>query len=284
MRVGDSADTSAASAAEQGQGVYFQASQPWSDAAMARLYDSFPFDADLPFYLSLAGAAGGPVLEVACGTGRVLVPLARAGFEVTGLDGSAHMLKVAQEKLVASGADVAARARLVEGDMRAFAINARFDLALLPARSFAYLVARSEQLAALQAIARHVRPGGLFVLDLLNPRPDWLAQPPGSLRNDLTHDVPERGVVVSRTETAVSTDLATQVRVIRSAYEIIAPDVAVTKRIVEWPFLYVYRFEAELLLERVGFTVEQVYGGYNHEPFTSDSVVMLFVARRTSAS
>jgi SAM-dependent methyltransferase len=280
----ESADIPATSDANQDQGTYIQASQPWNDSAMARLYDSFPFDADLPFYLSLAGVADGPILEVACGTGRVLIPLVRAGFEVTGLDGSPHMLDVVREKLAAAGTEVTARARLIEGDMRAFVIDAQFDLALLPARSFAYLVARSDQLAALQTIARHVRPGGLFVLDLLNPRPDWLAQPDGSLRNDLTHDVTEHGVVVSRTETAVSTDLAAQVRVIRSAYEIITHDGAVTKRIVEWPFRYVYRFEAELLLERAGFTVEQVYGGYNREPFTSDSAVMLFVTRRMRES
>ncbi len=284
VSVVNDAETLATGDVERNRGAYVQASQPWNDDAMARLYDSFPFDADLPFYLSLAGEAGGRVLEVACGTGRVLLPLVRAGFEVTGLDSSPHMLDVAREKLAASGTDVADRARLIEGDMRSFALDAQVDLGLMPARSFAYLVARSEQLDALRTIARHVRPGGLFVLDLLNPRPDWLAQPPGSLRNDLTHNVTERGVVVSRTETAVSTDLAAQVRVIRSAYEIITPDGTVSKRIVEWPFRYVYRFEAELLLERAGFTVEQVYGGYNREPFTSDSVVMLFVARRTPVS
>lgn len=269
---------------ERGGGAYVQANQPWSDAAMARLYDSFPFDADLSFYLDLAGVSGGRVLEVACGTGRVLVPLVRAGFEVTGVDASPHMLDVAREKLATWGAGAATRAQLVEGDMRSFTLDAEFDLALLPARSFAYLTERSDQLAALRSIARHLRPGGLFALDLLNPGLEWLAQPPGSLRNDLTHEVVERGVVVTRTETTVSTDLAAQVRVIRSAYEIIPRDGAVRKRIVEWPFRYVYRFEAELLLEQAGFTVEQIYGGYEREPFTSDSTVMLVVARRNPAA
>src|ERR671917_5397 len=64
--------------AAAGRTAYVRADQPWGDAALARLYDTFPFDADLPLYLELA-AEGGRVLEVACGTGRVLVPLARAG-------------------------------------------------------------------------------------------------------------------------------------------------------------------------------------------------------------
>jgi SAM-dependent methyltransferase len=263
-----------------GSGAFLQADQPWSDAALARLYDAFPFDADLPFYLHLAKETGGRVLEVACGTGRLLVPLARAGFDVTGLDRSPHMLEVVREKLAAAGPEVAGRVRLIEGDMRSFAVDGPFDLAILPVKSFAYLVERADQQSALRCIAAHLCPGGAFALDLLHPRPEWLAQPPGSLRNDLTHEIAERGIVVSRTETAVSTDLAAQVRVIRSAYEMIARDGSVIKRIVEWPFRYTYRFEAELLLEQAGFTVEHVYGGYRREPFTSDSEVMLFVARR----
>jgi ubiquinone/menaquinone biosynthesis C-methylase UbiE len=270
-RLGDGADSSA--------GAYFQADQPWDDAAMALLYDAFPFDADLQFYRSLAADAGRKVLEIACGTGRVLVPLAKAGLDITGLDGSPHMLDVTREKLADAGSEVAARVRLVEGDMRSFAIDDEFDLAILPAKSFAYLVTREDQMAALETIARHLRPGGMFAIDLLNPRLDWLSQPSGSLRNDLTQDVAGRGIVVSRTETAVSTDFAAQVRVIRSAWEVIARNGAVTKRIVEWPYRFTYRFEAELLLERAGFEVEHVYGGYQGEPFTSDSTMMLFVAR-----
>lgn len=261
-------------------GSYFRADQPWSDATLARLYDAFPFDADIDFYLDLARACSGPVLEVACGTGRVLVPLAKAGFEVTGLDGSPHMLAVAREKLATVGPEVEARTTLVEGDMRSFALDRRFGLAILPVKSFAYLTTREEQQAALRSIARHLQPGGRFAIDLLNPRPEWLGMPPGSLRNDLTHNVTEAGVVVSRTETAVSTDLAAQIRVIRSAWEVISSDGGVTKRIVEWSFRYTYRFEAELLLEQAGFTIEHVFGGYQCEPFTSDSTVLLVVARR----
>jgi hypothetical protein len=87
-------------------------------------------------------------------------------------------------------------------------------------------------------------------------------------------------VTVARTEAVVSIDLAAQVRVIRSAYEVVADDGTVTKRFVEWPFRYTYRFEAEHLLERAGFEIEAVYGGYRREPFASESRTMLFLARR----
>src|SRR5947208_2019322 len=97
-----------------------QLEQPWTDAGMARLYDSFRYDADLPWYLELAAAQGGRVLELACGSGRVLLPLARAGHEVVGLDSSPHMLALAREKLAAAEPTVAARVRLQQDDMREF--------------------------------------------------------------------------------------------------------------------------------------------------------------------
>ena len=262
-------------------GALIRADQPWGDPTLARLYDLFPFDADLPLYLELAAAAeGGRVLEPACGSGRVLVPLARAGHRVVGLDASPHMLALAQEKLEAAGPVVAARARLVEGDMRAFELGERFDLGVIAVKSFAYLVSRAEQQAALAAVAAHLRPGGLLALDLLHPSPTWLLKPPGSLRQDLVERVPEQGVTVARTEAVVSTDLTAQLRVIRSAYELVADDGSVTKRFVEFPYRYTYRFEAEHLLERAGFEIEAVYGGYGREPFTSDSEVMVLLARR----
>jgi SAM-dependent methyltransferase len=261
-------------------GALVQADHPWGDAALARLYDLFPFQADLPFYLDLAATQGGHVMELACGSGRVLVPLAQAGHEIVGLDASPHMLELAREKLTAAGPDVMARAELVQGDMREFACGTRFDLAVVAVKSFAYLVHRADQQRVLAAVAAHLRPGGVLAMDLMHPSPAWLLRPPGSLHQDLVQHVPERGVTLARTETVVSTDLAAQVRVIRSAYEIVADDGTITKRFVEWPYRFTYRFEVELLLEQAGFEVEAIYGGYEREPFVSDSRLMLVVARR----
>ncbi len=262
-------------------GALLHADQPWGDAFFARLYDAFPFAADLPLYQELAATQGGRVLELACGSGRVLVPLAQAGHRVVGLDASPHMLEIAREKLARSGATV--EARLVQGDMRSFALDGPFDLAIIAVKSFAYLTERADQLRTLSNVAAHLRPGGLLALDLLNPSPEWVGEAPGSLRQDLVQHVPEWGLTVARTETTVGVDRAAQVRVIRSAYELVAADGTVTKRFVEWPYRYTYRFEAEHLLERAGFTIEALYGGYAREPFTSTSSVMLFLARRDTA-
>jgi SAM-dependent methyltransferase len=261
-------------------GALVRVEQPWVDRELAQLFDAFPFAADLPVYLSLAAQEGGRVLELCCGTGRVLVPLVRDGHTVTGLDASEPMLDVARRKLAAQGLAVAERARLVAGDIREFDLPGSFDLALIASNSLSYLVERADQLRAFERITAHLRPEGLFAWDLFNPTPSWLAQAAGSLRQDLVQHDSERGLTVARTETVVSTDLAAQVRIIRSAYEVIDGGGRVTKRFVEWPFRYTFRFEAEHLLERAGFRIEALHGGYAGEPFGAESPKMLFLARR----
>jgi SAM-dependent methyltransferase len=261
-------------------GALVQAEQPWADAQLASLYDVFSFDGDLPLYLELAKSQGGRVLEVACGSGRVLVPLVRGGCDVIGVDISPHMLALTRQKLDAEP-QLAGSARLVQADMREFDLAEHdFDLAIVAVKSIAYLTERADQLRCLSRIAAHLRPGGLLAIDFMHPRPDWVGAPTGSMRDDLLQRVPGRGFTLSRVESVVSTDLARQVRVIRSIYELIDDRGAVMeKRFVEWPYRWTYRFEAEHLLERAGFAVEAVYGGYQREPFVSESPAMLFLAR-----
>jgi SAM-dependent methyltransferase len=255
-----------------------RADHPWADADLARLYDVFPFTDDVPLYLDLARRQGRRVLEVACGSGRVLVPLARAGFDAVGIDASEHMLALARSKLDRENL----HAELALLDMRSLDLPCKdFDLAIVAVKSFAYLTEASEQLACLQAILGHLRPGGVLAMDLLHPALEWLSAPPGSMHDDLLQHVPERGITLSRVESVVSTDLARQVRVIRSIYETVDDrGRVVDKRFVEWPYRWMHRFEAEHLLQRAGFEIEAVQGGYVGEPFTSDSPTMLFVARK----
>ena len=262
-------------------GVYVRADQPWAEQSLAALYDAFVFEEDLPFYLELAHSQGPRVLEVACGTGRVVVPMVKAGLQVVGIDASPHMLALARAKL--DKERFGSQVELFETDMRTFRLASQdFDLAILAVKSFAYLLDRDDQLRCLEAVHAHLRPGGLLALDLLHPRPEFVNAPLGFLRDDLV----QRGLgddcsTVSRVESVVSVDLARQVRVVRSTYEVVDPRGSVIeKRFVEWPYRWTHRFEADLLLERAGFEIEALYGGYRREPFTSESSTMLFVARK----
>jgi len=245
---------------------------------LARLYDMFVFEDDLPLYNDLAQHQGPRVLEVACGSGRVLVPLVRNGLTVVGVDASPHMLALAGAKLSAEGLE----AQLVQDDMRTFQLDtAQFDLAIVAVKSFAYLLEPADQLRCLETIRTHLRPGGMLAMDLMHPSLEWLTAPRGSMRDDLLTYVPQHGYTLSRVESVVSVDRARQVRVIRSIYETVDDGGhVIDKRFVEWPYRWLHRFEAEHLLVRAGFEVEAVYGGYQREPFTSDSATMLFVATR----
>ncbi|HEY6091913.1 MAG TPA: class I SAM-dependent methyltransferase, partial [Gemmatimonadales bacterium] len=139
------------------------------------LYDSVPLYAarpDVDFYVEEAKAAGGPALEIGCGTGRILIPTARAGVTITGLDGSTEMLARARAKLAAEPAPVRQRATLVQADMRDFELGARFALITAPFRVVQHLITAEDQQRFLAAVRRHLAPGGRLVFDVFNPRFD----------------------------------------------------------------------------------------------------------------
>jgi len=124
---------------------------------------------DVDFFVEMAKESNGPVLEVGCGTGRVLIPTARAGIEIVGLDLSSAMLSICREKLEREPKEVQARAKLVQGDMRHFRIGREFALATTPFRPLQHLVSIEDQLACLRSIHSHLAGGGRLVLDLFNP-------------------------------------------------------------------------------------------------------------------
>jgi SAM-dependent methyltransferase len=130
-------------------------------------------DGDVACYLRQARLAGGPVLELATGTGRVALPLAAAGFRVTGVDSSRAMLAVFRRKLLLS--PLAGRITLVRGDMRTFTAPGRYPLALIPFRAFHHLWTVADQVRTLRRVRRHLRPGGRLIVDLFDPRLDLCA-------------------------------------------------------------------------------------------------------------
>ena len=131
-----------------------------------RRYDEMFGDADdLPFWLAQAGQHGGPILELACGTGRVAIPLAEAAFEVTGIDLSPVMLATAAEKAAQRGVAV----NWVQADIRDFRLAQTFSQVIFPANTFCHLYTASDLESCLAAVRRHLQPGGRFVVDVFVP-------------------------------------------------------------------------------------------------------------------
>src|SRR5258708_31299477 len=135
-----------------------------SYAVSAKYYDDAyavkPDLVDLPFYLDLAKQVGGPVLEIACGTGRVLLQTARAGVEIHGVDNSRPMLQVLSAHLEKEPAEIQDRVTISEGDMRTFRLGREFALVTIPFRPMQHIYTVSDQIAALQTASAHLAPDG----------------------------------------------------------------------------------------------------------------------------
>jgi SAM-dependent methyltransferase len=125
---------------------------------------------DANFYVDLSREIGGPVLEIGCGTGRVLLPTARAGIEIHGLDNSRPMLDVLRENATREGADVRKRITLHTGDMRDFRLSRSFPLVTIPFRPMQHMFTVADQVSALKSAAAHVAKGGILAFDVFYPK------------------------------------------------------------------------------------------------------------------
>ena len=173
--------------------------------AIARLYDLdlAEFDADIDLYLALARRTGGPILELAVGSGRIAVPLAEAGHQVVGLDLDTAMLARARASINAAG--VSGRVELVQGDMAAAAaidsVSGRgaYRLAILALQSILILTTPEGQRAVVAQMASLLAPGGLAVVDTWLPTPADLVGFDGRLSFEWRRTDPDTGHEVTKT-------------------------------------------------------------------------------------
>jgi len=254
-------------------------------AFIAELYDyvtPYRERQDVAFFVQAAQEAGGPVLEVGCGTGRVLIPTARAGMAITGLDASAHMLKVCRERLAQEPPEVQERVELVQGDMRDFELGQQFDLVTIPFRPFQHLTTVAEQKQCLETIHRHLLPGGRLILDIFNPKMEALtADNVGQELGDEPDFTMPDGRVVSRRFRIVSRDYFQQVIRTELIYDVTHPDGRTERLIHAFPMRYLFRYEAEHLLRLCGYEIEALYAGYDQSAYGSTYPgELIFVARK----
>jgi len=237
---------------------------------------------DVGFFVDAARECSGRVLEVGCGTGRVLIPIAKAGVEISGLDVSGRMLSVCRERLNDEPGDVQSRVELVQADMRSFDLGKTFALATVPFRPFLHLLTVADQLACLSCIWRHLVSDGRLILDLFNPSLDILAAPnAGEEHSPEEEFVMPDGRRVVRWHRVVRSNRFDQVNDYELVYYVTHPDGRVERLVHGFPLRYIFRFEAEHLLTRAGFAVEQLYAGYDKTPYGSTYPgELIFVARK----
>jgi SAM-dependent methyltransferase len=217
------------------------------------------------------------VLELACGTGRLLVPLARAGATLTGIDVSPAMLDVAREKVSRASQD--GHVTLVEADMRAYDLGRQFGLVMVGLNSLMHLETRQSQREAIETAARHVRVGGRFVIDVFNP-------------DDGLPDSAQEGQVYLhclkvRTDQSqllhfqsLSVDRGEQLVTVTNYYDDVDGDGLVRRHLAPFRLRYLAVGELELLVEQSGLRIEDLYGSYDLEPFRHGSPRIIIVGRR----
>jgi SAM-dependent methyltransferase len=225
---------------------------------------------DVSFFVDAATEAGSPVLEVGCGTGRVLIPTARAGIAIVGLDLSPQMLAVCRQWLQAEDVTVQQRVELVHADMRQFDLDRTFTLATIPFRPFQHLLTVDEQLSCLAGIWRHLVDGGRLVFDVFNPSLDAIVAAPSS---EEVGDEPEfampDGRRVVRKHRTVARDRFRQVDRHELIYYVTHPDGRQERLVHAFPLRYLFRFEVEHLLARAGFQLEHLYAGFDKRLYGS---------------
>lgn len=259
--------------------------------AIARLYDlDLSVDpGDVELYVALAKRTGGPIVELAAGSGRIAVPLAEAGHRVVGVDISQEMMARARTRLVAAGPKVADRVQLIEADMAEAAANEAvaaagpYQLAILGLNSILILTSADRQRAVLDAMARLLAPGGIAVVDVWLPVPTDLTAFDGRLSLDWLRTDPETGLDVTKSSAAWF-DPTSRIVTLTTVFEEGAPGTAPVRwtradalRLVTVDELLGYAADA-------GLQVEQVAGDHELGPLAPGSDRAVLLARKPGSA
>jgi SAM-dependent methyltransferase len=250
-------------------------------AALPELYDleHESFGDDIALYLQLAEIVGDPILELGCGSGRVLIPLAEAGYRVTGLDRSAPMLDRALAKALSGG--VQDRVRLAQAEMSAAAgaEGGPFGLVLLSLNGLMHLETPRAQRDALTAARGALDPRGMLIVDAMSPDPALLATFDGRVLHEGTWQRPDGSRVerfAARTHGPATQRIETHLW-----YDLAAEDGGLRRVSSRFAMRYVTRAELELMLEVSGFVEWQVYGSYELDPYEDGSERLIVTAEVT---
>jgi SAM-dependent methyltransferase len=258
--------------------------------ALARLYDLDLVDdpGDLDLWSALAAEAGGPVLELMAGSGRLAVPLAADGHDVTAVDVDAAMLARAGRRAAAAGPDAEARLELVLDDVVGLELAPgptgprRFALAFIALNSILLLPSREAQRAAWGALAAHLEPGGIAAVDAWLPDAHDLARYDGRLHLEYHRADPESGRWVTKTA-AAQHDSATQTVALTTIYEEGDPGQPAGRWVRRDVVRLVTAEELRAMAEAAGLSVELIAGGYDLEPLGPHDDRAVVIARLPGA-
>ena len=234
---------------------------------------------DIGFYVRRAVRAGENVLELGCGTGRITIPLVRAGCRTAGLDRSMAMLRRLRCKAAASlHPEQRQRLHFFCADMADWSLRERFALILCPFSAFTYLTGDKQRERMLDTVRRHLAADGMFILDLFVPRQEIIRLPDDHVFHDYRRKRQD-GTWLERTKT-IRKDTFNQINLICRTYRFLTPDGTFLRSITTQSHIrYYFQKEVLRLLENAGFEVTAQYGDFAGSPYGDDSRVMVFICR-----
>lgn len=249
---------------------------------LSRYYDlEFDaFDLDIDMYQQFATNAGGPVLELGCGSGRVLAALSEHELPLTGIDNSRSMLDIARTRLPRS-------IQIVECDMRQLDSNEHlpgrpFWFAFSAINTFLHLPDIESQMMTLDGLRKVVVSGGILMLDLFVPDPAYLLSLDGRLSHEFKTLLPDNTRIdkwAARTH-----DLASQTIDTTVFFDATSDTGQVTRFVDRYSTRYIHHFELEHLLARTGWDIVSIYGGYDLEPYDSESERLIVLATTSTGA
>ncbi|MHA1885003.1 MAG: class I SAM-dependent methyltransferase [Promethearchaeota archaeon] len=223
------------------------------------------------FFIDQAKKYGAPVLELACGTGEITIPIAQEGLSIVGLDFSKKMLKQAQQKSKRNGIKI----EWILGDMTHFELKKKFSTILMPGAAFNWITSNESVEKCLSCVRKHLKRGGRFIFDAFNPDLAILQRE----RNDLypmdEYPNPE-GEGIVEVLGGNEYEKATQISYFDSYYKIGTEEIVKTLKLRMF-----FPQELDSILYYNGFKIEEKYGSFSKEPFNSDSNRQIIICQKS---
>lgn len=239
------------------------------DRYSSDFYDYYATREDIDFYLDYAKKTDGEILDVGCGTGRILIPVARLGKRITGIDKSDFMLDNLRQKLKKEPDATRQYVSIVTSDICGFRLDKTFSLAVIPFGPFNYLINTDEQLNCLSCIHNHLDNNGLLVFDVWYPDNKELIKSEHDYHvvKDQPYFTMEDGRKVQWGIINTSVDYNKQIIYEEMYYNVDYPDGRKEKLVYPSPVRFFYRYEIEHLLSRAGFTIRKLYSDFDRNEF-----------------
>ncbi len=244
-------------------------------------YAAKPDLVDLPFYLDLAERSAGPILEVACGTGRVLLPIARKGIEIHGVDNSLPMLGILKKALSEEIPAIRQKVTLHEGDMREFRLDARYPLVIIPFRPLQHLLTVEDQVKALRTAALHLTDDGILGFDVFYPKFEMIHTKMGEEMPEMEWRVnSDPPTIVRRYFRKESVDKIAQVFSFTFIYRTFRSDELILEESEDFKLSYFTYPHLRALFLLAGLEPVAEYGSFAKDPLDNKSEQMIFLLRK----